>query len=126
MDTIRSPKDDIERCEISSADLAAFRRSIGPQWIVNPPTGHNGLATTDELQHGIGYSATTPEPPPSRGPIPARYVSDSRREASRMRSAAFARTSLHTHHASPTERTYGVPIQGPTARGTTQAEYYFA
>ena len=82
----------------SSAELAAFRQSItrglAIEWLhPGQKLGDQAYqgAWPEEIQHGIGYSASDPESLPSRGPIPARMVSDSRREASRMRSAAMAR-----------------------------------
>ena len=72
----------------SSAELAAFRRSIGPQWLVNPPTGYNGLATSDELQHGIGYHPFNGDGPSYLNTDSALYTY-ARAKASRMRSATY-------------------------------------
>lgn len=132
----------------TSAELATFRRSIelaanrsprlpdgglrlaifGPHHDSENP---GGAAYTYELRDGIGYRIERlPSPAWHQDPLASRATL-ARREAAAMRSRAFARSAfgdslrngLHPC-ASPTERALGCPMQGPTARGTTQAEYY--
>jgi hypothetical protein len=87
----------------SSADLAAFRRSIPfdpdmrtphpfPSWPELHPNGI-GAAWDSERQHGIGYRSDPYDRTTFSHRIPAIVSSVARREASLMRSRAYA-TSL--------------------------------